>query len=423
MILVVSVLLAGLVGVLIFKIYKASHQDLKRFFWPALVLKLLAGLCLGLVYTFYYAVGDTFVFFDDAQQLVHLFQRDFTEYFIFLWSGDATSEVSSTLINVQVRSLFLVKILSAVLLGSFNNYWIASLYFSLSSFLGSWYLVTKIQNYLSNGIGAAVISFLFIPSFIFWSSGVIKESLAIGALMYLAGCFVYIINKEPTRWWEWLTALVSLVVLWNLKYYWAALFIPSVITSIIVVRLILMWIPTLNQIFETIIWLTLFLCIVLAASTIHPNFYLSRFLMVVVENHNAYTMVSDHGPSVHFHELHATWGSILLNSPWALFSGLFRPLIFESRTLFQFVISIENLLLLLLCVYNFRYMKSALNSSHRFMILSAMIYIVLLAVFLTLSTPNFGTLSRYRVGFLPFFFFLLLYHPCQPVFNKVFKLK
>jgi len=29
-----------------------------------------------------------------------------------------------------------------------------------------------------------------------------------------------------------------------------------------------------------------------------------------------------------------------------------------------------------------------------------------LAVFLALSTPNFGTLSRYRVGFIPFFVFL-----------------
>lgn len=423
MILVGSVLLSGLVGALIFKIYKASHQDVKQFFLPALAFKLLAGVCLGLIYTFYYTVGDTFGFFDDAQQLVRLFQNDLGGYINFIWSGDASSELGSTLINVQFRSLFLVKILSVVLLGSFNNYWMASLYFSLSSFLGSWYLLTKIQFYFSKGTGAAVISFLFIPSFIFWSSGIIKESLAIGALMFLAGCYVQIINKASARWWEWLTALVSIIVLWNLKYYWAALFIPSAITSIVVVRIILKWIPKLNRISETITWITLFCCIVLAASTIHPNFYLSRFLMVVVENNNAYTMVSDHGPSVHFYDLQATWSSILLNSPWALFSGLFRPFLFESQTLFQLIISIENLLLLLLCVYNFKYLKAAMNSSHRHLILSAAIYIILLAAFLTLSTPNFGTLSRYRVGFLPFFFFLLLYHPCQPLFEKVFKLK
>jgi hypothetical protein len=36
-------------------------------------------------------------------------------------------------------------------------------------------------------------------------------------------------------------------------------------------------------------------------------------------------------------------------------------------------------------------------------------YCIVLCVFLALSTPNLGTLSRYRVGFLPFLIFLLAY--------------
>jgi hypothetical protein len=35
-------------------------------------------------------------------------------------------------------------------------------------------------------------------------------------------------------------------------------------------------------------------------------------------------------------------------------------------------------------------------------------YVVFLCVFLALSTPNFGTLSRYRIGFTPFLWLLLL---------------
>jgi hypothetical protein len=34
-------------------------------------------------------------------------------------------------------------------------------------------------------------------------------------------------------------------------------------------------------------------------------------------------------------------------------------------------------------------------------------YSVLLCIFLALSTPNFGTLIRYRVGFLPFLLVLI----------------
>ena len=146
-------------------------------------------------------------------------------------------------------------------------------------------------------------------------------------------------------------------------------------------------------------------------------------LSVIVDNYNAYTQVSIIGPFVNYTDLNPNWGSIVLNSPWALISGLFRPFVFEINSLFQLVISIENTLLLLLSVYNMKYLTRIPYSSNRLLIVSALVYIILLAIFLTLSTPNFGTLSRYRIGFLPFLFCLLLYYPSQPFISRILKLK
>jgi hypothetical protein len=42
---------------------------------------------------------------------------------------------------------------------------------------------------------------------------------------------------------------------------------------------------------------------------------------------------------------------------------------------------------------------------------------MLLAIFLALSTPNFGTLSRYKIGFFPFLVFLTLYK--NPLLGKI----
>ncbi|MEQ8423697.1 MAG: hypothetical protein RIA63_03240 [Cyclobacteriaceae bacterium] len=143
----------------------------------------------------------------------------------------------------------------------------------------------------------------------------------------------------------------------------------------------------------------------------------------MVENHDAYVGVSDENPFIHFTNLSPTWSSILKNSPWAFISGLFRPFIFESQTVFQAVISLENLLLIVLCFINLKNISTAWHSPHRLMILSAVVYISLLSIFLALSTPNFGTLSRYRIGFLPFLFFLLLYYPSQDIKRWINKLK
>ena len=405
----------------IIRVYQSQAPSLQVFFWPGLVLKLLGGISLGLIYTYYYSEGDTFGFFIDAQKVAGLIHANPGDYFSFLLFGNDAYPIALELVNVQVRSLFLVKILSGVSLIAFDNYWITSFYLSILSFLGSWYLFTRINLIYTKVVVSSAISFLALPSFLFWSSGVIKESLASGAIMFLSGLFLLLIKNQKLKYWEWIIGLISVLILWNLKYYWAALFIPAALTSLIVIRYLRILIPDNLKSLELLIWIAVFFLLVLIASTVHPNFYLSRILTVIVENHNAYAMLSGDKPFIHFTYLEPTWNSIAVNSPWALFSGIFRPFVLEASTPFQWMIAIENLMLLLLTIYNLRYISQFWNSSERLLIFGLIIYILLLAIFLTLSTPNLGTLSRYRVGFLPFLFFLLL---CYPVgrFSRFFKL-
>ncbi|MCB0494032.1 MAG: hypothetical protein KDC93_16620 [Cyclobacteriaceae bacterium] len=421
--LIVSVVFWGVLIFLLAKIFLSQSNILKLFFIGGLLIKVLAGICVGLVYTYYYTAGDTFGFFYDAQVLNSLLDKADGAYFNFILFGDRSFEVVEGLVNLERRSLFFVKNLSLVTMVSFNSYWVSSIFFSIASFLGCWYAFKKMIVHFPEGRWSGLVSFLFVPTFIFWSSGIIKESLSVAALMYLTGFTIALVFKEKSKLWEWVLAAIAVLFLWKLKYYWAALFIPAAFTTVLLIRLIIPVLPTRNKVFETLLWISVFGLIVLGGSNIHPNFYLSRFLNVVVENHNAYVVASQNGPVVHFYNLEASWGSILLNSPWALFSGLFRPAIVESVSFFQIVVALENLLLMALFVFNLRYISSLWNSKHRLLIISVGIYICLLAIFLTLSTPNFGTLSRYRVGFLPFFFFLLLYHPSQVVLSKINKLK
>jgi hypothetical protein len=118
-------------------------------------------------------------------------------------------------------------------------------------------------------------------------------------------------------------------------------------------------------------------------------------------------MLSAPGDAIVFDNFRPTIGSILYHSPWALFSGIFRPFIWEAQNVMQFLSSIENMAVFLLFISSFKNWKTAFSSTNRLLILSLIVYVVLLCIFLTLSAPNYGTLSRYRVGFLPFFVLLL----------------
>ncbi len=375
--------------------------------WAALSLKIMAGISLGLVYTYYYAVGDSFGFFEDAQKLTTLFSHDAVAYFNFLWSADDSFPVYGQLSNIQPRSLFLVKIVSVVSLFSMNNYWVISFYFSLISFFGALYFVRKIAIHFPGQTPAAMVGFLFVPSVLFWGSGIVKETLALASLTFLAGFFLVMVFHASPKRWEWISLVVAVFFLWNLKYYWAALFFPSVISTLLVCRIIGGQYKT-RAILSIAVWMFIFLILGMGASFIHPNFYLSRFLQVIVDNHNAFVATYSGDPFVHFANLEPSWQSILANSPWALISGLYRPFLGENPTFFHGLMAVENFFLFMLTLYNLKHFPAVVRSPYRLIFMSALSYILLLVIFLTLSTPNLGTLSRYRIGCVPFLFFLLL---------------
>ena len=107
-----------------------------------------------------------------------------------------------------------------------------SLYFSAISFFSSWFLVQKINRLFEGVQPAAILSFLFFPSVVFWSAGVIKECLAMAALFFLSLIFLKVWKREKLRWTEWLLIVTSLWIVWSLKYYYLAIFLPVVFTTL-----------------------------------------------------------------------------------------------------------------------------------------------------------------------------------------------
>ncbi len=398
--------------------FRALPVNVRLTFLFGVFARMAAGVALGLLYTYYYiGEGDTFLFFHDATLLTSAGQHDFMVFLRFPFAEDA----GLPLINNQPRSLFFVWIVAGINFLTGSNYWLTSCWLSLFSFAGAWYLVRMITLHFPRLQWAAAISFLFFPSVVFWSSGVIKESLAFGGLCFLSGFLLVIFTNGQPRFWDYVLAAVSLYLLLNLKYYWAAVFFPSVGTA----WLVRLW--PLNRYWSlsklTGIWLALFATTCLLVSRLHPNFYFQNFLEVIKINHDAFVAFSQQTLYIHFYRLEATWSSVITNAPWALLSGLVRPFLFEARTPLQVLGGLENLVLLVLLLFQVFRVKMPLGNN-RLIFFSLITYVSVLCIFLTLSTPNFGTLSRYRIGFLPFFVFLLMMHvpfPKQRTVQKIIK--
>lgn len=407
-----SLLFAAInIGFLFFishRIWKADESSIRLFFWPALLVKLVAGICVGLVYTFYYTTpGDTLFYFEDGVTLAGLARSDLRSYAEFLWQGDESFAIWNNLNVLQSRALFFVKITSLVNLLSHDNYWITTLYFSFASFLGAWSLVKTIVRFEPNIRAPAIVAFLFFPSVVFWTSGLIKESLAMAALFFLSMVYLKGLMKESPGLCQWVLIPVSVWLLWNLKYYYLAVFFPVAVSSLAVSFIFSSKLKSKHWFVKFLTGMLIFFVPLSLLSIIHPNFYPEHFLNVIVSNNREFHAISNPDDLIYYKTLQPTVESVLLNAPWALFSGLFRPLPWEAGTIFQVVISIENTILILLTISALYNVKRVFASTNRIVLLSVVVYVVALCIFLALSTPNFGTLSRYRVSFLPFFLLLI----------------
>jgi hypothetical protein len=156
---------------------------------PAIIglfLKIAAGLALGLVYKFYYSGGDTFQYLGDA--------RAFTNYLIdypkqavdvYFATGKLDALVSALTFSDQPRALLFVKLISGLYLLAGGDYWILATFLSVISFFCVFLIVKELLLWYPNARRPLVVAFYFLPSFVFWTSGVLKESLAVGALLVM----------------------------------------------------------------------------------------------------------------------------------------------------------------------------------------------------------------------------------------------
>lgn len=388
-----------------FLIWKKETGNLRLYFWPALLFKMIAGILIGLLYTFYYGHGDTLDYFTQAKLLTTFAGEDFGAYLQFLISGDLPAAGFEALAGYPPRALFFSRWVSLPALVTGNNYWLTSCFFSMVSFLSSWYLVKQLVRMFPALQLHFTIAFQFFPSVVLWSSGVIKESLALAALFFTVTVFLKLWNRDRPALSHWVVLIPSIWVLWYLKYYFAAILLPVLITELIMKRLIVSRYK-LNTVAYGATWLVLFILPVAVISTLHPNLNLNRVLEVVVTNHDLFVAMSDPAEVIGYQALQPEWGSVLRNVPMALSAGLFRPFVWEVSNPLQLLAAIENLVVLLLAV---GLAGSLVRRRWDFSGLwfAAVFYSLMLCLLLALSTPNLGTLSRYKVGFLPFLLMVL----------------
>lgn len=390
---------------------RLATNPLKKYFLPGLIIKLVAGIAYGIVFQYHYGFGDTFNYFYDGLVLLDWGKDSPLPYLGGLFTNQFPDNVQHALLFAQQpRALFLAKVASFILLLCGGNYWICATYFSFFSFLGLFYLAHTCTQQWPSKAKHAAIAFLFFPSVVFWSAGLNKESVVIGCMGFLIGMFIqYYFRIQQFHWRHVAVVTLGTYVIWTLKYYYAVLLFPLMFS--------LLFVSYTNSYFkykragwaQVVLWGLSFIVLLFIGSSLHPILHIDSFFENLFHQHNAIVALSDPNGFIQFNALAPNAERFISNIPLALFSGLFRPGMWDAQNLFQWLTAVENLILLILAMGSLWNIRQISERKDRWLFWATITYVVVLATVLAFAAPNFGALTRYKIGFLPLFVFITIY--------------
>lgn len=351
---------------------------------------------MGVLFQEYYGGGDTIRFYEEATEIVSL------DWEMFLQA--LTHEISWT---EQIRAIYFVRIVAVMKFLTGADYWILSVYFSMFSFLGCFYFSDQLSQWNEKLKMPAVFGFLYFPSIVFWSSGLLKESLAFGALSIILGCYVYWFKLRSFSIRVVLLATLGLIILVSLKYYIAAVLFP------LLMYIFLYHQPLWNR-HELGFWTRtciiaglLIIPAIFFFSWLSPNLSYERFWQILIENHQSYLNLTPSG-SVQLLHWFDNELNVIMNIPYLWFSGIFRPFLGEHLSFPAVFSGVENLALLIGTISAIiQWYKEQKKCSVE--VVALLLYVSTLSVFLSFAAPNFGTLARFKIYYAPFVLMFIVY--------------
>ena len=410
------------------KYYPKDHP-LRRYFMPAFTFKIIGAILFGIIYQYYYKGGDTFNYWRQTEIInssmgdsmwtwlrlitgrAEIYDVDVYNYTTqFYWYGITTPE-------------YLISVIGALIgLFTMTTYLPTAVIFAAISFIGVWklYIVfTKLYPRLSRQFAYA---FLFIPSVIFWGSGFMKDSITLSCMGWVTHFFYLIFFKNKKIVANSIFALIFLYIIYIVKSYIVMAFLPA----------ILLWGVGLLSYKIKDTRLILFVRYFLYASAIGgialvggelEGEMFGEYNVESVATKSSVTRdylfrISNEqdGSGYTLGNFDPTLLGMLQLAPAGVNVTLFRPYLWEARKPIVMISALEALLFLIFTIVvifrnnPIRIVQRVLSDET---LQFCLIFTLIFAFAVGVSTSNFGSLVRYKIPCLPFYsaFLIILFYP------------
>ncbi|MCA8829003.1 hypothetical protein [Hymenobacter pini] len=405
----------GLFYAIAFALRKRFTNPLtKKYFIPALSVKFLGAISLGLIYQFYYGGGDTFNYFNHVKVVYQAFLDSPAIGIKLLLSRGEFDPLTSKYAGMMewYRSpteFFVIKIASLFALLSFNTYSVIGLGFAFLSFSGMWAMYITFIRIYPLAYKKLAVAIFFLPSVFFWGSGLMKDSLCMGALGWVFYGFYhgFIIRKNILS--AVIMGFTGIYIIMSVKVYILLSFLPPA----------LFWVFTENnQRIKSAALRTflkpLFLLVGVAAGYLGATNLTAGDERYDVEKIGERSKITrDYltsqvasGSVYNIGELDGSIGSIIKVAPQAIIVSLYRPFLFEARNPVMLLSALEATLFIYLTVtllYRTGLVRSIRLIASKPILWFSFLFAIIFSVGVGVNSGNFGTLVRYKIPLMPFY--------------------
>jgi hypothetical protein len=119
--------------------------------------------------------------------------------------------------------------------------------------------------------------------------------------------------------------------------------------------------------------------------------------------------LSHHVNVFYFPDISNEFSNYVPYIPKALCYGLFGPFLWHCHKIISLFVGLENtFILILFIVFILTNFKKDILKRIDIEVVCIILYVIIMAVTITFASPNWGTLVRYKIGYLPFFLLVVL---------------
>jgi hypothetical protein len=406
----VVILVSVAVGLpLIHRFPREDHQLLKG----SLLLHMIASVSLVLLYTAYYAAegGDILNYHRNGVLLADAVWEDPIPrtWQLVLALFQQPSQLPFPLFGGQSGTGTMSAVTSLLMMFMGNSLYGACLALGFASFVGKLWLFDAFASTLPASYRKRIlVATMLVPSVVFWSAGLMKESFALLGVCFVVAGVRRVIRGEI---YAALTALFGAVLIGLIKPY---ILLPAVMASAVWFYADKAIDPKQGFTFQPgylVLGAIGGVVGYLAAASIFPEFAITSVADSAATRREL--SFGDGGGSVYSlgDTSNRTLSGQIIYAPAALITTLFRPTLLEVRNPLMLISALETTVLTVLLVSSLwkRRLRSIYTSVVRSpVLLFCLAFTLLLSVGIGLGTTNFGTLSRYRIPVMPFFATLVM---------------